>query len=405
MAEKLKVKVKPLAFLDLLAFKNLIPIRKKKFDGASADRPDSKPVVNKLAKRLHPVRQYLTITEVTEETPDVRSYKLAPDSERGTNALAVFRAGQYLSVKLDVDGEHITRPYSIASSPKEALDGSYTLTVKRSAFATDYIWEHWKAGAKVETSGPEGYFYYTRLRDMPQLAGIAGGSGITPFISMLRDFGESGWPVEFTLFYGCNEIADIVRRRELDALAENSGGKLRVVYVIADQPPEAGMETGFITKELIQKYVDPISCSFFICGPQAMYAFVNKELSSFSLPVKQIRFEVFGEAKNVAVMEGYPQNVPESFTITATMRGETKEIPALARESVLTALERAKLSPPSKCRSGQCGFCRTRLISGDVYIPSESDGRRGADKKFGVIHACSSYPLTDLTIEVPCDEL
>lgn len=405
MADKIKIKIKPLAFMDLLAFKNLIPKRKKMFESASAARPEEKPAVNVLAKQLHPVRQYMTIEEVIDKTPDVKSFKLITDPSCGTEQLAYFRAGQYLSVKLDVDGTKITRPYSIASSPKESLEGYYILTIKRAAFATDYLWEHWKAGAKVETSGPEGQFYYTKLRDMPHLVGIAGGSGITPFLSMIKDFEDKNWPAAFTLFYGCNCAGDIVCREQLDKIAKNSGGKFKAVYIIAKEEPEEGMEKGFITAELIAKYVKPEMCSFFICGPQAMYTFINKELGKFSLPTKQLRYEVFGEAKNVAIMEGYPKDVPESFTINAKYRGEMKKIPALAKESVLVAMERTGFAPPSKCRSGQCGFCRTRLIKGDVYVPDTSDDRRAADKKFGIIHACSSYPLSDLTIEVPYDEV
>jgi ferredoxin-NADP reductase len=405
MSDKLKIKIKPLAFMDLLAFKNLIPKRKKMFENASNVCPEAKPAANELARRLHPIRQYMTIEEIVDETPDVKSFKLKADPAQSTNELAIFRAGQYLSVKLNVEGTHITRPYSIASSPKESQDGFYKLTIKRAAFATDYLWEHWKVGEKIETSGPEGQFYYTRLRDMPHIVAIAGGSGITPFLSMMSDFEDKGWPVYFTLFYGCNCVGDIVCRTQIDKLEKNSKGKLKIVYIIAKEEPEGNMEKGFITSELIKKYVAPELCSFFICGPQAMYTFINKELGQFSLPIKQLRYEVFGEAKNVATMEGYPQNVPDSFTIEAVYRGETKKIPALSRESVLVALERAGFAPPSKCRSGQCGFCRTRLISGDVFVPVSSDDRRAADKKFGIIHACSSYPLSDLTIEVPHDEV
>ena len=79
----------------------------------------------------------------------------------------------------------------------------------------------------------------------------------------------------------------------------------------------------------------------------------------------------------------------------------TKEIPAKATESVLVALERANLNPPSKCRSGECGFCRSLLISGDVYINPISDWRKAGDKKFNYFHPCASYPITDLEIKVP----
>ncbi|GAG60904.1 unnamed protein product, partial [marine sediment metagenome] len=82
---------------------------------------------------------------------------------------------------------------------------------------------------------------------------------------------------------------------------------------------------------------------------------------------------------------------------------QTKEIPAMATESVLVALERANLNPPSKCRSGECGFCRSLLIDGDVYINPVSDWRKGADKKYNYFHPCASYPISDLEINIPRD--
>ena len=87
------------------------------------------------------------------------------------------------------------------------------------------------------------------------------------------------------------------------------------------------------------------------------------------------------------------------------MAGKSRIIPALAGESLLVALERAGLKPPSKCRSGVCSFCRCELRSGKVFIPEDTDGRRGADKKHGFIHACASYPLSDLSITVQKDEV
>ena len=95
------------------------------------------------------------------------------------------------------------------------------------------------------------------------------------------------------------------------------------------------------------------------------------------------------------------RDVRITFRLKVRIGGVTAEVPAKAIETVLVALERANLSPPSQCRSGECGFCRSLLVSGDVYINPEGDGRRGADKQFGYIHPCSSYPITDLEIVVP----
>ena len=91
----------------------------------------------------------------------------------------------------------------------------------------------------------------------------------------------------------------------------------------------------------------------------------------------------------------------KSFKIKVQIGNFMKEIPALSTESILVAIERANLAPPSKCRSGECGFCRSLLISGDIYVVPISDWRRAADKKFNYFHPCASYPITDLQIKVP----
>ncbi len=406
MSEKLRITVKPFALLDLLDFKHLVPGRKKRFQKASSTSPAAMPPMNALAALLHPVRQHLVIRDAVQIAPGVKTFTLAPDGKTGTNQLAYFRAGQYLSVKANVNGVPVTRPYSLSSSPSEALGGVYQITVKQQekGFVTDYIFENWKPGVSVETSGPEGQFYYERLRDCKHIAGIAGGSGITPFVSMARQFAKEGYPVSFTLFYGCNCKSDILFKDELDALERSSGGRFKAVYVLCKEKDDCA-EEGFVTAQLIKKHVDPKECSFFICGPQAMYDFVAAEIGTFKLPQKQVRREVFGEIKNVTHRADYPKNVPESFRLTVEMNGRTLEIPALREESLLVALERAGLNPPSKCRSGVCSFCRSELIGGDVFIPEDTDGRRAADKTHGFIHPCSSYPLSDVSLIVPGDEV
>jgi ferredoxin len=165
-----------------------------------------------------------------------------------------------------------------------------------------------------------------------------------------------------------------------------------------------GCEQGFITADTIRKYADVDNSSFFVCGPQAMYEFVEKELATFDLPKRRIRREVCGEVKDITQSPGFPQEVAgQTFRLQVHMGGLTTEVPARATETVLVAMERANLAPPSQCRSGECGFCRSLLIDGEVYIRPERDGRRAADKQSGYIHPCSSYPTTDLEVTVPRD--
>lgn len=91
----------------------------------------------------------------------------------------------------------------------------------------------------------------------------------------------------------------------------------------------------------------------------------------------------------------------ETVEVTVIKEGEEKTVTGSTDDSLLQILEKNGIAAPSHCRSGECGWCHSRLVSGEVYAPTSVDGRREADKKFGFIHPCVSFPLTDLTIEVP----
>ena len=389
---------------DLFAFTKLTAERKKRIERASSEPITSDPI-NDLANKLHPENQYLVISDIKEETKSTRTFKLVPDPESTTKELAYFRAGQYLSLRVEVNGVSITRPYSIASSPSDALKGFYDLTIKREehGFLTHYIWDNWKVGTKVHSSGPEGFFYYEPLRDLKQLVGIAGGSGITPFRSLARAIIEEKINAKLTILYGSSEEDDIIYYDEFKKLEKEHPDKIRLVHILSCEVVNMkDCETGFITANIIEKYCDINNITFFICGPQIMYNFVEKEMKKFNLPPKRVRREAFGEIKDVLSLPGFPQELAEkSFKITVNIANAKSEIPALATETVLVALERANLVPPAKCRSGECGYCRTLLISGEVYVSPVSDWRRSADKKFNYFHSCASYPKSDLKIRVP----
>lgn len=401
--DKLNINIKPLGVLDLLTFKKLVPYRKKKIAEAPANPVKETPPVNVLAHRLHPERQYMTVSEIVEETASARTYRLVPDKDSGTFELAQFRPGQYLSFSFNIEGSTVTRPYSISSSPEDALKGFYEITVKQNegGYVSNFIFDNWNPGTAVISSGPQGYFYHERLRDASKVIGIAGGCGITPFRSMAKSIAEGTLDISLTLFYGSNTINEIIFLKEFEELERASKGRLKVVHVLSEEKAE-GFEYGFITGDLIRKYADINGSSVFICGPQVMYQFLRKEIGNLGLRKKDVRWELFGEIKNVDKVTGYPvEKADGSFTMLVHMGGSTQRIPASAGESVLTAIERAGMNPPSACRSGVCGFCRSLLISGDVFIPEDEDGRRLADKKFGYIHPCSSFPVSDLEIIIP----
>lgn len=392
-------------FKDLARFAALFTERKKRFEKADP-APAGPDYIAELAGRLHPRALTLVVKDVRDETPAARTFRLVPDYSAGVQALPYFRAGQYLSLKVEVDGVGISRPYSISSSPLDALDRGYIeITVRRKdgGFLTEEVWKTWTTGTKVASSGPCGFFYHDPNRDGANVIALAGGSGITPFRSMIRDIRDGNSDISITLLYGVRNSSEMMFAEEFRKAQDESDGRIKVFYVASE--PEEGWSgpTGFLTAGLIRELAgDPADKSFFICGPQPMYLFLEKELEAFNLPARRIRREVFGEVGDVTRYEDFPKELAgASFRIGVEMGGERTEIPARATETVLVSLERAGLAPPSQCRSGECGFCNTILVSGSVFVCPENDGRRKAGVKYGYFHPCMTYPVSDIEIRAP----
>lgn len=397
-----------MADLKSLTLKKFIPLlsgRQARFDSAAAKFPDFSDQASVIAKALHPKRQYLKIAEVKEIAPDCKSFTLVPDPEKGTKELAYFGAGKYLTVFETINGMPATRAYSISSSPKDSLEGRYVLTIKlvEGGLVSRYIFDTWEVGTSVEVSAPSGNFEYQPLRDAKKVICLAGGSGITPFLSMANAIADGDEDFEMTLLYGSRNYEYILFREELEEL-EKKCDKIKVVHVLSEKTKRGvkGLEKGFITAELIKKYApEDEPYSVFLCGSQQMYEFVDKELEKLGLAKKYIRHEMFGEFHNPSTQSDYPEGVPEKVKITVTVHDKTYIVFGSSGDSVMQILEKSEIPVPARCRSGECGFCHSRLISGEIYVPKHLEYRRLADYKFGGFHPCCSFPLTNLEIVVP----
>ena len=260
-----------------------------------------------------------------------------------------------------------------------------------------------KVGDEVISSAPLGEFFYEGLRDCANVVALTGGSGITPFLSMAYAIRDGFEDFNLTIIYGNRTVDSILFRDELDGIAK-ACDKVKVVHVISDEQAE-GFETGFVTADIVRKYA-PETYSLFICGPGEMYTFLDKEIAKLNLPRRLVRSEMRAVTKTVWEENGYPQECRDkSFKITVKLGQEECTIDASANETVLTALERAGIKAPSRCRSGECGWCRSKLISGECFFPAANEGRRHADKVHGYIHPCSCFPVSDLVVEVPGEYL
>ena len=399
----LKIKIGKVGLLDMKKFSNMPAVRNQTIEATPANPLPKTYKTNAKAAIMHPEKQIVEIEEIRQNGPDAKTITFkSSDGEM----LAPFRAGQYISVSVDIGDTKTTRSYSLCGSPKWAFDGKYNITVKRDdeGFVSPYIQDNWKTGQKVTISGPEGHLYYDCIRDCKKVLALAGGSGITPFMGMAYAIRDGIEDFDLTIIFGSRTEDSIVYRKELDELAAECD-KVHVVHVLSDEEKD-GFEHGFITADIISKYAAGEEVSIFMCGPQAMYNFIDGEIAKLGYDAKHVRRELFGTIKDPWNQPGYPEEIRgKTFTAKVKVCGREYEIPALADEPLLIAFERAGIAAPSRCRSGECGWCRSRLISGEVFIPEKTDGRRWGDKEFGYIHPCSTFPASDVYVDVPGEYL
>ena len=374
---------------DMRRFAQIVPARRKMIDEAPDTPLPVTYAVNELAKALHPGETDAEISDIINETADAKTFVLRPIGARA--AFPYFRAGQFITLTAQVGGSRLTRPYSLSSSPAEALAGRCSVTVRRSGVFSNWLYNEAHVGTRLQLGEPSGEFHHDSLRDSHSVVGIAGGCGVTPFLSMAKAIAEGSEDYDLTLLYGARRACDVIGKRTLDALA---GPRVRIVYVFSEEAVE-NAEHGFITAELIQRYA-PARSSFFLCGPDAMYSFVGRELHSLGIKDKFVRREQNAVGRRAVAH-------PRVFFLKVRMRNQAYVISAREEETLLCAMERAGLSAPSRCRSGSCGFCHSRLLSGKYTVPAENESRRLADLKFGFLHPCCTYPDSDMEIDVPID--
>ncbi len=350
-------------------------------------------VVRRVVARIHPRRMNLRVVEILPQTATAKTFCF----ERVDGPLPPFRAGQYVNVMVTIEGVRTSRPYSISSTPgAERLE--LTVRDKPGGFVAPYLFSELKVGDVLETSGPAGRFYHEPLIDGEDLVFLAGGSGITPFMSMIRDTVQRQRPFRIKLLYGSRTPEDVLFRDELEKFAASHPNF--TFSLVISEPPEGyeGLK-GFLDSKLIAQLVGDIKGkTFYLCGPRAMYDFCRAALKELEVPQRKIRYELYGAPDDVSKEHGWPEGLSRDMVFEVEVAGK-KMILAKAGEPLLNALERSGLVVPALCRSGECSACRIRLLSGKVFVPSQATLRE-SDRNAGYIHSCVSYPIDNLKIRL-----
>ena len=344
--------------------------------------------VNRLAKALHPGFVKAVIAGKAPAGSDCVKIALEP---AGGGGFPYFRAGQFVTLSCKAGDSFLSRPYSIISSPKDALEGKLEIMVQRKGIFSTFIIEEAPLGTVLWMGEPSGDLHHDSIRDRGHVVAIAGGSGVTPFLSMMKAIRDGSEDFKLTLIYGARTRAHIPFDPE-----EFKGDGVDTVVVLSEEEAE-GYRHGFITADLLEECIDE-DTSVFMCGPDAMYRFVRGELEKIGFDQTLIRSER-NSVGDRAVDE------LKVFKLIVHIRDAVYELDAPNNETLITALERAGIPAVVRCRNGSCGFCHSRVVNGEYFIAAENDFRRSADKKFGYIHPCSTYAESDLEIDIPIMDL
>jgi ferredoxin-NADP reductase len=361
--------------------------------------------VQRVISRIHPPRMRLRVTGIIHQTPTAKTFHL----ERVDGPLPSFRAGQYLNLFVEIGGIRTSRPYSIASPPpgfrksgaaaghnRHALE--LTVRHKPTGFVSSYLFHSLEKGDQVESTGPSGSFYYEPLIDGQDLVFLAGGSGITPFMSMIRERIGTDASLRIHLLYGNRSPEEIIYHDELTSMAQGYGN-FSYSPVISEPPAHYEGLSGFLDARLIGDQVGEVTGkTFYICGPGAMYDLCLNALGELGVPLHRIRMEHHGPPDDITKAPGWPAGVSGDEVFDVVVEGRDA-IRAPAAEPLLNTLERNGMRVPVLCRSGACSACRIRLLAGRVFMPAHT-GLRESDRIHGYIHACASYPLEDLRIRL-----
>lgn len=356
--------------------------------------------------RFHP----LEVTDVRRETRDAVVVTLRPRAE---DAVAFdFTQGQYLTFRHDFDGDELRRSYSICAGRDE---GVLRVGIKRVDGGTFSTWanEALKAGDLIDAMPPMGKFYTAIEPDTAKhYLGFAGGSGITPLLSIIKTVLAREPKSRFTLVYANRQINSIMFREDLEDLKNTYLGRFSVIHILESEGQEIDLFTGRIDAAkmtaLFDRWIDAKSVdTAFICGPEPMMLAIAASLRDHGLADAQIKFELFasgqpGRAKAKAVSRDAVK--PGSGTAaTVTLDGATRsfEMPR-AGQSILDAALEANLDAPYACKAGVCSTCRCKVIEGEAEM-AMNHALEDYEVRAGYVLSCQAFPLTD-KIVVSYDE-
>ncbi len=345
------------------------------------------------------VTRKLRIARVIRETPDAVSLLLADPTGKRIS----FVPGQFFTLLVHLpDGEVVKRAYSISNTPD--ADGAVSearITIKRipEGVVSNYLNDHAAEGMAVEVLGPSGSFTTNVVStNRRHIALFAGGSGITPLMSIASTVLAGEPSSRVSLVYGNRSAADVIFHDELAALVTAHGDRFVVRHVLTNPPEGFSGRSGLLDRAAATAELDtlPSADEYFVCGPEPMMLAVREALEARGVAASSIREERYSSPGR-RVRQSTPL-VPQRMLVR--QGSSAREVMAKAGQTVLEAGLEAALPMPFSCSMGGCGACRVKLVEGEV-VSDEPNCLSADEKRAGFVLACVSRPASACVVEVP----
>ncbi|MEE1922118.1 hybrid-cluster NAD(P)-dependent oxidoreductase [Pseudomonas sp. 148P] len=334
---------------------------------------------------------------VVAETHDVKTFTFhSPDYP----ALA-YEPGQFLTVSPQIDGQSVSRCYTLSSTPTRPF--TFSITVKRvpGGVVSNWLHDNLKAGDAMAASGPAGIFTPV-AGPARKLLYLSAGSGITPLMAMTRAAADLHADLDIVFVHSARTPKDIIFRDELARL-ERSMPRLRTLFFCegtGDEPDWKGPIGRLSIDELQQRIPDFMERSVFTCGPKGYMDAAKSLLGSAGFDLTryhQESFDISAEAVLEPVRTTDPGLAQDVFTVRLARSG--KEFTMSADQTVLSAAKKAGAVVPSSCSQGVCGTCKTAVLEGSVDM-SHNGGIRQREIDKGLRLLCCSRPTSNLVIDL-----
>ena len=352
----------------------------------------------------------LSVRRIEPDTPEavVVTFAVPPELRDAFG----FTQGQYLTLRKTINGQDLRRSYSICAGVDDGELRVGVRKVKDGVFS-NWIHEQLKPGDLISVMAPQGRFFVP-LDPQAQRhhLGIAGGSGITPILSILKTVMVREPLSRFTLIYGNRALRSTMFKEELEDLKNRWMQRVVLHHVFSDEPTDSPLNMGVMNRDKLGEFLRTVVPArsidhAYICGPFQMNDEAEAALQAAGVPEERIHIERFGVAQAPgasagkgagAVMHQAQPGDAETSRVVIVRDGLQREIVfSKDQPSILDAASAAGLEVPFSCTSGVCGTCRCKVIEGQVRMERNFALDR-KEVEAGFVLSCQAHPLTERVV-------